>query len=101
MTASKSTHGASPTLPAGRTRGKGRERSERVEGRWSYDDGMSYTDLREAELKNGGSYRAKNPWEMPNLAKQLQGWRNGTEVPVSKDLDDLTYFGKEIWYDTP
>src|SRR6266853_5668078 len=41
---------------------------ERVEGRWSWEDGKKYVELRSKEIKSGGSPRAKNPYDMEDLA---------------------------------
>lgn len=79
-------------------------RDERVEGRWSYHDGVAYNERRLADCGRG-DYRAKNPFDMHELRTKLlaAGWRDKARVIdiAPLDVDDLTYFGQEIWPETP
>ena len=76
-------------------------RDERVEGRWCYHDGNNYNQRRIQE----GDTRAKNPFSLDELRTKLlaAGWRDPTRViDVSAlDIEDLDYYGQEIWPDTP
>lgn len=69
---------------------------ERLEGRWSFDDGMVYNELQ----RQRGAFRANNLRSMEDLARELAPWREGAR-PVPRDLDDLAYWRREIWPDTP
>ena len=79
-------------------------KEERVEGRWSYWDGNAYNARRQDEAGRG-KIRARNPFDIEELHEDLvrAGWRDKDHVidvgPL--DRDDLTYWGKEIWPDTP
>ena len=71
---------------------------ERLQGRWSYQDGLEYNKRRVAE---GGS-AALNPWSMSELAERLRGWREGGVVDVEGlEKSDPDYWGGEMWPDTP
>lgn len=71
--------------------------SERLEGRWSYDDGLAYNELQ----KSRGTYYAQNPYHMADMAKRLESWRDLSTPKVSQNLSDLAYWRQEIWPDTP
>ena len=75
---------------------------ERIEGRWSFRDGLNYNRLRQAEILASDnrleSCRAKNNYTMDELVSRLEPWRDERNHPVySRDVDDLTYWGREIW----
>lgn len=74
---------------------------ERLEGRWSYQDGLSYNGRREAEVRAGGSPRALNPWDIETLAELLEPWRRPGAEFGSRDATDIDYWGREIWPETP
>ena len=75
---------------------------ERLEGRWSYDDGVTYNQRRDSETVNGQNTRALNPLDLNMLSHGLEGWRDcPPQNKVWRDLPDEVYFGKEIWPDTP
>lgn len=75
---------------------------ERVEGRWSWDDGLQYVERRKVDiLWERGSRRALNPYSMEDLAVRLEPWRTGAVVPQSVDVDDMTYWGSDIWPHSP
>lgn len=83
-----------PSMPWGAT-------TERLEGRWSWLDGCEYNKIRREETAHRGSCRAKNPYNIEDLALYLDGWRSGDLEPRSRDIGDLEYYGREIWPDTP
>ena len=87
-------HVLDPALPFGGTR------PVRLEGRWSWPDGLTYVARRKQEMSEGATFKALNPWQMEYLAELLAPWRDHVE-PESRHLDDLTYWGREIWPDTP
>src|SRR3990167_3490856 len=87
-------HVLDPALPFGSSQ------PIRLEGRWSWPDGLVYVERRRAEMRAGGSPRALNHWSIEELSARLASWRDG-EVPVSQNVDDLAYWGCELWPDTP
>ncbi len=79
---------------------------ERLEGRWSYDDGLAYIRARQASIQSAKTkeereqlIRAKNPYSLAGLAKRIAPWKNGEE-PKPLEVDDMTYWGREIWPET-
>lgn len=80
-------------------------KDERVEGRWSYWDGNAYNERRIQEASYRRDFRAKNPFDLRDLRADLlaRGWRDKTKVidVKSLDVDDRTYYGAEIWPETP
>ena len=75
---------------------------ERLGGRWSYDDGLTYNERRRREIDAGGSPRALNSYDMQDLASLLDWWRTPDADPRSRDVSDEEYWNcKEIWPDTP
>ena len=83
-----------PTLPFGATK-------RRVEGRWSWLDGLEYTTNLKANLTFGASPRAKNNFDIREMADRLSSWREPEAKPVIRDVDDLTYWGCNMMPDTP
>ena len=73
----------------------------RVEGRWSWDDGLAYAKRRVDEMHVGGTRRARNKYNMEDLALKLELWRSSDVAPKSIDVADLTYWNCEMWPDTP
>ena len=87
-------HMIDPALPFGSSK------PIRLEGRWSWPDGLAYVERRKAEMQAGGSPRALNPWSMDELSELLTGWRTTASVPIN-DVDNFTYWnGREIWPDS-
>lgn len=74
---------------------------ERLHGRWSYRDGERYCERRVNEIRAGGSPAAKNTYTLEELGTKLEKWRSGVLQPPPLDCDDLTYFGRDIQWDTP
>lgn len=77
-----------------------------VEGRWSLTgEGMRYNGLRVAEIgaaeDKRKAARAKNNYDLRELAAALEPWREPDACPVSRDVDDLAYWGREIWPESP
>ena len=77
-----------PALPFGST-------LERVSGRWSWRDGLSYVSHRRAEMSFGRSPAAKNSYTLKQLSERLSSWRDG-DVPVPRDVSDMEYWGREL-----
>ena len=75
--------------------------STRVEGRWSWEDGLAYTKKRVGEMYAGGTRRARNTYNIEDLATKLESWRNGDEIPHSVDVPDLEWWGFECWPSSP
>ena len=83
--------------------------NERLQGRWSYDDGLTYIERRKTEIKAAKTQkeqeqavRAKNLYSLEELSERLAPWRSEENHPVrSIDVDDMVYWGKELWPDTP
>lgn len=76
--------------------------NERLEGRWSWQDGLAYNDRRRAECVSGPP-TAKNPFRLRTLALALEEWRHDPPIDVKGlDIPDFIYWGPEpIWSDTP
>lgn len=70
---------------------------ERLEGRWSFDDGMHYNKL----VQSRKAYYAQNPYRMEDLSRRLESWRKADAPKIAQNLSDLAYWGSEIWPDTP
>lgn len=83
--------------------------NDRLKGRWSYNDGLAYIAQRCAEIDSTTDpalkkkkIRAKNKYDIKDLTRKLEDWRNEANHPVeSTDIDDVTYWGCEMWPDTP
>lgn len=76
---------------------------ERLEGRWSWDDGLKYVERRRMETRLGQP-RALNPYDILDLAKQLEPWRTAETIDVSGlDVPDEVYWGEKhpVWPETP
>lgn len=79
------------------------DKSERLEGRWSYDDGLRYIERRRAEVK-AGRCRALNTYDIRDLAKKLEPWRTAELVDTAGlDVPDEVYWGEKhpLWPQTP
>lgn len=94
-------HVIDPALPFGSSK------PIRLEGRWSWPDGLAYAEKRCVEMSAGGSPRAKNPWSLEELSQSLERlWFSGgrvlhAQLPIC-DVGDIEYWGgKEIWPDSP
>jgi len=79
---------------------------ERIEGRWSFRDGMNYNEMRRNEIHASNDRskicHAKNNYIMDELASRLDLWREERNHPVkSIDVSDLEYWGCEIWPESP
>jgi hypothetical protein len=79
---------------------------ERVEGRWSFRDGINYNEMRRNEIRVSSdrqkACRARNDYAMGELASRLDPWREEQNHPVqSIDISDLEYWGREIWPESP
>lgn len=88
-------HWIDPALPFGSTL------PVRVEGRWSWEDGLAYVERRRDEIQHGGSPTALSRFSLAELEERVLGWREHEERRVSWDVDDLGYWGREIWPDSP
>jgi len=71
--------------------------TERLHGRWSYNDGLAYNVRRQAE----GGAAALNPWHMSDLADRLLPWWGRQEIDVAAlEASDEGYWGGPMWPDT-
>lgn len=84
-------HYIDPAVPFGATK------PVRLEGRWSWEDGKEYVRRRRLEMQLGGSVRAKNPYDLAEFSNRMEKWRDGVLDPDPVDVDDMTYWGREIW----
>lgn len=82
-----------PTLPYGAM-------DERLEDRWSWQDGLSYVTRRRAEIAFGGAPVAKNNYSLSELSSRLEAWRRSDVQPVSREVTDIEYWGRPIWPDS-
>lgn len=87
-------HHILPTLPYGAVK-------ERLEGRWSWEDGLGYVTNRRAELSLGGSPRAKNKYNIEDLAAHLDPWREVVTLRQTHDVSDEEYWGFIPWPESP
>ena len=76
-------------------------KSKRIEGRWSWNDGLGYADRRKVELSFGAPITAKNKQRLSVLSEKLAAWRDPKFVCPINDVTDLEYWGCEMWPDTP
>jgi hypothetical protein len=77
---------------------------ERVEGRWSYDEGTRYIARRRGEIMTHGGFRALNPYDLYDLAKELEPWRTAETIDVGPlEQTDEQYWKEKhpLWWDTP
>lgn len=77
-----------------------------VEGRWSFEgDGMRYNRLREVEIAGAvdkaQAIRAKNLVSLEILSQMLEPWRRPGFLCTPRDVDDSTYWGRDIWPESP
>lgn len=77
-----------------------------VEGRWSLTgEGMRYNGIRVAEIgaatDKRAAARAKNNYDLVDLAQTLEPWRAPDARPQSRDVDDRAYWGQDIWPESP
>lgn len=86
-------HDILPTLPFGGTK-------RRLEGRWSWEDGLRYVTRRRVEINFGEPPRAKNPWDIKQLEADLASWRDLNTICPIRDVSDLEYWGMPIEPDT-
>jgi len=84
-----------PTMPWGTM-------DERLEGRWSWQDGLAYNARRRAECAHEAP-EAKNPARLRTLSLALEEWRNDPPINVAHlEVPDALYWGPTvIWPDTP
>ncbi|MDZ4262015.1 MAG: glycosyltransferase family A protein [Pseudomonadota bacterium] len=82
-----------PTLPYGSI-------NERLENRWCWVDGLSYVTRRRAEIDFGGLPRAKNNYDIEDLAARMEEWRDNPEARITRDVSDEEYWKKEVWPDS-
>ena len=75
--------------------------TERVDGRWSYDDGGVYNERRKKEIADGGSIRANNPYVWEEFQRRISPWRYGVGDPKPIDVGDEEYYGVIPWPDSP
>lgn len=80
--------------------------TQRLENRWSFEDGSTYIAHRKRAIISATTkeekdqlIQSKNPYTLEGLANRLASWKNGDE-PKPIDVDDLTYWGRDIWPDT-
>lgn len=76
----------------------------RLDGRWSYDDGHSYIERRRREIIQHNRFRALNPYDLYDLAKELEPWRAAESIDVRPlEKTDEEYWGAlhPVWWDTP
>ena len=87
-------HRILPALPYGAAK-------ERLEGRWSWEDGLGYVTRRRAELALGLSPRAKNKYNIEDLAVHLDPWRDVVTLRQTNDVSDQEYWGYDVQPDSP
>ena len=76
---------------------------ERLDGRWSYDDGERYILRRRKEIVEQGGFRALNPYDLYDLAKDLEPWRTAETIDVAPlEKTDAEYWGDRhpVWWDS-
>lgn len=83
-----------PTMPWGTM-------DERLEGRWSWQDGLAYNARRREECKVSLP-TAKNPFDLLALSYALESWRYETKFDIARiEVPDHRYWGPQvIWPDT-
>ena len=84
-----------PTMPWGTM-------NKRLEGRWSWQDGLAYNARRRAECSHEAP-EAKNPTPLRTLSLALEEWRHDPAIDVARlEVPDALYWGPApIWPDTP
>jgi len=76
---------------------------ERLNGRWSYDDGLKYIERRRMEIAEHGDFRAKNPYDLWKLSEDLESWRTPQLIDVAPlEQTDAQYWKEQhpIWPDS-
>lgn len=70
---------------------------EKMDGKWTLDDGHQYNDI----IRARGDMEANNPYQMVELARDLDPWRREPAVRVSRELSDDAYWRQKIVPGTP
>lgn len=70
---------------------------EKIEGKWTLEDGNRYNTI----IQQRGDKSANNPYEMRELARDLDPWRLEDTVRVPRELSDDEYWHRKILPETP
>lgn len=71
----------------------------RADGRWTKEDDYNYFyNKRQHEIQSTGQVRARNPFDIRELSKRLDSWREAEDIDTSSlDMSDREFWGKDVW----